>query len=242
VEDYRKTSRTNTSSRRIFDSSAYSTPDSALQLHTRLLDIFKSAANSETTPFENFMERLAERSNIQRHYTQNIDCRSIRTNLPTLSQITTCLHGRLDRMMCHRYSQHLVNVTLDTFSDRVGASCPTCQKEDSERMANGKRSHGMGFLRPKVLLYGEDCPDEEKIIQEFKSDIRGPVDVVLIVGTRLQIPSLKDFVLRLCRQVRRRKGITVWINKENPKLGLSIESLLDFQFIGDCDEFASAFI
>jgi len=147
-------------------------------------------------------------------------------------------------MMCHIYSQHTVEVTTDTFTDWVTAPCPLCQEEDLKRVSMGKRSHGCGFLRPKVYLYGpgELCLDEKEVLSNFNCDLREPVDAVLIVGTRLQIPDLKTFAQRLCKQTRRRKGIVAWINKESPKLGTSFESLLDFQLIGDCDDFASSFL
>lgn len=57
----------------------------------------------------------------------------------------------------------------------------------------------MGFLRPKVLLYGEDCPDKSAITAAFNDDLREPVDTVLIVGTRLLIPLVMNFAKRLSK-------------------------------------------
>lgn len=141
-------------------------------------------------------------------------------------------------MVCHKHPRHMLPVTTVTFSDWAGKPCPLCETENLERMSCGKRALGAGFLRPKVLLYGEDCPDEEDILKEFQRDLRGPVDAVVIVGTRLQIPCLQAFVLQLCKQVNRRKGIVAWLNKEGPALNLS--SQFGVQVIGDCDSFASS--
>jgi hypothetical protein len=33
--------------------------------------------------------------------------------------------------------------------------------------------------------------------------------------------------------------LSIWINRETPKLGKDFESLLDYQVIGDCDKFVS---
>jgi NAD-dependent SIR2 family protein deacetylase len=72
-----------------------------------------------------------------------------------------------------------------------------CAEEDKERAQLRKRSRGGGFLGPKVLLYGEDCPDESEITDAFNHDLRQPVDAVLIVGTKLLIPSLRRFAVSL---------------------------------------------
>ncbi|KAF2195231.1 hypothetical protein K469DRAFT_681566 [Zopfia rhizophila CBS 207.26] len=105
----------------------YSIPDSTAKLHSYLLSVFVTASESKFTPFERLMEDLARYGRIRRHYTQNFDCRS--TRLPSLSQKTICLHGRLDTMMCHMYSQH------------------KCQEYDQQLVEMGKRSRSGGFLR-----------------------------------------------------------------------------------------------
>jgi hypothetical protein len=56
----------------------------------------------------------------------------------------------------------------------------------------------------------------------------------------LKIPATKKFAAELCRSARgNRDGITLWVNKERPKLGSEFESLLDYVILRDCDEFAS---
>jgi NAD-dependent SIR2 family protein deacetylase len=239
VNDFRSSSQAKMSSRKIFDFSAYSMLDSATQLHSQMSEMFQSASAPGSTRFEELMEDLARHGRIHRHYTQNIDCRTER--YPYLSQSTICLHGRLDTMMCHLYSQHMERVTPQTFQQRATAPCPRCEAENEQRVAMGRRSRTVGFLRPKVLLYGEYCPDDSDITDAFKDDLLQPVDAVIIVGTRLLIPPLKRFVERLCRGVKssNRETMTLWVNKEEPRLGQKFESLIDHQFLGDCDSFAS---
>lgn len=91
-----------------------------------ILDIFRSGSESEITPFERLMEGLTRRCCLCYHYTQNIDCRSAR--FPLLVGITTWLHGRLHTMICHKYAQHIVQVTPQTFPDWVATPCPTCHE------------------------------------------------------------------------------------------------------------------
>ncbi|KAI0534957.1 hypothetical protein GGR58DRAFT_28579 [Xylaria digitata] len=47
-----------------------------------------------------------------------------------------------------------------------------------------------GIPRPKVLLYGEVCPDKSDITDAFNRDLRQPIDAAFTVGTRFKIPSL----------------------------------------------------
>lgn len=39
----------------------------------------------------------------------------------------------------------------------------TCRKESNERWRNGKRGHGIGRLRPGIVLFGEPTPNEKEI-------------------------------------------------------------------------------
>jgi NAD-dependent SIR2 family protein deacetylase len=150
--------------------SAYSAQDAAEELHRRMLKIFESASKPELTPFETFMENLAQCSRVQRRYTQNIDCRTAR--LPSLAERTLWLHGRLDTLMCHRRPHHTMKVTPQTFP-QMGRRC-------MPGVRSRKRSHSVGFLRPKVLLYGERSPDESEISDVFKDDLQQPIDATTI--------------------------------------------------------------
>jgi hypothetical protein len=78
VDDYRSSSRTKMSSHRIFDSSVYFMPKSAAQLYSRMLERLESASKPKILPFERLMENLAQRGGIRSHYTQDIDCRTVR--------------------------------------------------------------------------------------------------------------------------------------------------------------------
>ena len=82
------------------------------------------------------------------------------------------------------------------------AACPFCRKEGKKRAKRSKRKRTKGFLRPKVLLYGEHCTDEVEITAAFNDDLKQPIETVFIFGTRLLIESLGEFVSRLCEVVR----------------------------------------
>lgn len=238
VDDFHSFSRTRLSSRILFHSSAYRVPGRAAQLHNQLLAIFKSASTSGLTSFDHLMEAWAHSGRVRRHYTQNIDCRSDR--LPSLSQRTIMLHGRVDMLTCSIRPQHTFRVTAESFSQLVNERCPICEKEQTQRELEGKRRRSTGTLRSNVLLYGECSPEESEILAAFNKDLYHPVDAVILVGTRLEIGDLRDFVEKLCDKARpgNKECLTVWVNREPPKLRGGFE--MDYQFLGDCDKFALA--
>ncbi|KIV98413.1 uncharacterized protein PV09_09763 [Verruconis gallopava] len=242
---FKSFSRTKMASRNIFDLSAYSSLDSANLLHQSELQILESASRGEPQPFELFMEELAQLGRLHRHYTQNIDCRT--SKLPALSKKTLNLHGRLDRLRCHIYSQHTVSVKQQPLRKLLGARCPVCDKKNEERIREGKRLHSVGFLRPDVLLYNESDGADPEIMKAFEEDLHQNVDALIIVGTTLHIPVLQEFATKICRKMKesrgkmhspRNTGMVLWISKEKSKVRAKLKSLIDSEFLQDCDEFA----
>ena len=55
--------------------------------------------------------------------------------------------------------------TLDAarFNGSQAPPCKTCEYNEVERKETGKRSHGIGRLRPRFVLYNEYNPDEGAI-------------------------------------------------------------------------------
>ncbi|OCK74313.1 DHS-like NAD/FAD-binding domain-containing protein [Lepidopterella palustris CBS 459.81] len=200
--------------------------------------MLERASKATPTRFHHFLDKLAQSGRLHRHYTQNIDC--LESKLPWLSHKTLQLHGRLDTLVCQKRSTHSVQITPEDFEQRVISQCLECVEADKARVEKGKRSHGVGVLLPKVLLYGA-VPDESVIGDMAEGDLLQMVDAVIIAGTRLQIRPVKCLAEELCRAVKRAEGggLSVWVNKEGPKLGPKLDSLLDYKFLGDCDEFAS---
>ncbi|KAH8891649.1 DHS-like NAD/FAD-binding domain-containing protein, partial [Thozetella sp. PMI_491] len=210
IPTYQAASRSSRSSQVVYHPSAYSTEESAEMLHADILAKFETGLSASLTPFDRFIEYLAGTERIRRHFTQNIDCRH--TRLPYLSKQTVWLHGRSDTLMCSKSSEHKFRVNPEGFRSMVMAACSLYQREQSARIAVGKRARGVGLLRPNILLYGEDCTNEEDLLDTMQKDLDHPVDAVLIVGTRLQIPSLRDFAVRLCERVSNKGGLVAWVN------------------------------
>lgn len=149
------------------------------------------------------------------------------------------LHGRVDTLRCSVRSQHTFRATAESFLQLVNECCPICEKEQKQREQEGKRRRSTGSLRSNVLFYGECSSEESEILAAFNDDLHQPVDAVIIIGTRLEISDLRDFVEKLCEKAKSGENecITVWVNRESPKLRKVFE--IDHHFLGDCDEFAS---
>lgn len=219
------------SSRNIFDISALSRPGFAEDVG----DLYHQYDTREPTPFHYFMDRLAATGRLLRHYTQNFDC--LDTSLESLSSRTVSLHGRLDMVIC-TLCQASKRVSSEHYMETVGFPCESCTRRSQARISSGKRRMTIGRYRPKILLYGEPCPDDTEITACFENDI-WEADAVVIAGTRLQIPSLKRFTQDLCKRVKSQGGVIIWVNTERPSLGAHFECLFQHKLQEECDNVVS---
>lgn len=113
VPDFQSSSRSMQSSRKVYNSSAYSLQETATRLNGDILSKLRRGQKASLTSFDLFAEKLAESGRLRRHYTQNIDCRQAR--LPSLSKKTIWLHGRADTMVCHITPTHTLLVNPQSF-------------------------------------------------------------------------------------------------------------------------------
>jgi NAD-dependent SIR2 family protein deacetylase len=89
-------------------------------------------------------------------------------------------------------------------------------------------------LRPNVLLYGEPYLDDKEILETAKYNLRVYLELVLIISTKLGIPSARSIAVDFCHAARSVGGASFWISKE--ELAWSIKSLYDYILIGDCNQ------
>lgn len=183
-----------------------------------------------------------------RLYTQNVD--GIDTSLPPLATSvplnvkgpwprTVQLHGGLEKMVCSKCN-HLSEFRAPLFEGPEPPSCSVCEEMDSVRTnIAGKRSHGIGKLRPRIVLYNEHNPDEEAIGAVVSSDLRMRPDAIIVVGTSMKIPGVRRIVREMCGVVRgRRDGVAIWINQLPEPPGKEFEDCWDLIVRGNCDEVA----
>ncbi len=232
----------------LFDASVYKDDASTSSFHDMVRDLSSMASKAKPTLFHRLLARLSREGRLLRLYTQNID--GIDTSLPPLATKvplnhkapwpqTIQLHGGLEMMMCQK-CQHTSAFQPQLFQGATPSPCPRCMEADSVRTHHaGKRSHGIGKLRPRIVLYNEHNPDEDAIGAVVTSDLRTRPDAIIVVGTSMKIPGVKRIVREMCGVVRsRQNGVSVWINQEPEPVAKEFEDCWDLVVKGNSDEVA----
>lgn len=116
--------------------------------------------------------------------------------------------------------------------------CPECIELDDVRQVAGKRSQGVGKLRPKIVLYNEPNPDSEAIGQITEHDLLKKPDGLIVVGTTLKIPGVRRMVREMSQAVHAARGVSIWMNIDDPSVLSSreFESCFDLIIKGDCQK------
>ncbi|KAK0618556.1 DHS-like NAD/FAD-binding domain-containing protein [Bombardia bombarda] len=236
------------SGKHLFDASVYKHEDSTTSFHTMVRELAHLTSKAKPTPFHHMLAALAQEGRLMRLYTQNIDSidtqmEPLKTNVPLQRKgpwpTTIQLHGGLEKMVCTKCG-HLEAFNASLFDGPEPPLCEKCKEQDEVRTAfAGKRSHGIGRLRPRIVLYNEYNPDEEAIGNVSKADLRRVPDAVIVVGTSLKIPGVRKIVKEMCRLTRsRRDGLTAWINIDPEPQGAEFKDCWDLVVRGSCDDVA----
>ena len=237
------------SGKQLFDASVYKDGTSTSQFHDMVRKLSKMSKRAKPTAFHHMLARLAKEGRLLRLYTQNVD--GLETQMPPLeTEIplphkgpwpqTVQLHGGLEKMMCQK-CREILDFDPILFDGEETPTCPRCRETDDIRTNDlGRRSHGIGRLRPRIVLYNEQNPDEEAIGAVSAADMRTRPDAVVVVGTSMKIPGVKRIVSEMCKIVRdRREGTTIWINPDPEPTGPSFENCWDLIVRGGSDEVAN---
>ena len=140
------------------------------------------------------------------------------------------LHGTLQSMHCqiclHSFplEQHLDTLNTGTFP-----ICPDCSQTDETRQAVGKRSRGVGKLRPSVVLYNEMHKDGEEVggvvardlVGSSKGKGRTGADLLIVVGTSLRVPGTKRMVREFSKALHSRNPAAPSSQGESSTSGVS---------------------
>ncbi|ANB11582.1 Hst4p [Sugiyamaella lignohabitans] len=229
------------SGKAMFDASVYQDSTSLANFHTTVRDLHKLCTSCAPTPFHKYLDDVAGQGRLGRLYTQNIDC--LDSSLSNLSsQVplkypwpkTIQLHGTIGTMVCVR-CHWLGPLDPEIFTDSGAPDCPECLELDSVRAVAGKRSQGIGKLRPRIVLYNEANPDAEAIGSVTEEDLSCKPDGLVVVGTSLKIPGVRRIVKEMAQAVHHAKGAVVWLNvDEHPQLNNQFEGCFDLFVKGDC--------
>ncbi|KAJ5799490.1 uncharacterized protein N7518_001558 [Penicillium psychrosexuale] len=230
----------------LFDAAVYQDDALTAPFHEMVRSLSAEVANIKPTAFHQMLARLGIESRLKRLYTQNID--GIETSMQPLATevplnvkgswpVTIQLHGSIEKMVCQKCC-YLDNFNPDMFMKADPPACTECIETDEARQIGGHRSHGIGRMRPRIVLYNEHNPDEEAITSVMNADIKSRPRVLIVAGTSLKIPGVRRLVKSLCTMIRSRKdGVTMFINNEPPS-GKEFDNCFDLIVKGSCDEVA----
>jgi NAD-dependent histone deacetylase SIR2 len=234
----------------MFDAShVYKDADSTASFHQMVREMSHMTKSARPTPFHQMLATLAQQDRLLRLYSQNVDgidtsIEPLATRIPLHKEEgkwpkTIQLHGGLDKMVCSKCHE-LSDFHADLFDGPVPPVCTNCEELNRVRTeVAGKRSHGVGMLRPRMVLYNEHNPDDEAIGAVTREDLRKRPDAIIVVGTTLKVPGVKRIVREMCATVRDRKdGVAIWINAEPEPSGKEFEDCWDIVVRGTCDEIA----
>ena len=121
------------------------------------------------------------------------------------------LHGSLQLMHCIACTDsYPLRDYNDSLISGIPPSCPQCTALEQTWQLIGKRSRGIGKLRPSVVLYNEDHKDGEAVGSVVQKDLtrrsrgkgRHGVDLLLVVGTSLRVPGAKRMVREFSKAVQ----------------------------------------
>ncbi|KYK57747.1 Sir2 family histone deacetylase Hst4 [Drechmeria coniospora] len=236
------------SGKHLFDASVYKHDASTHSFHTMVREMSDMTRNVSPTPFHHLLASLSKEGRLLRLYSQNIDCidtsmEPLRTSVPLEPKgpwpPTIQLHGGLQMMVCTKCGD-LKPFNGDLFDGPEAPLCDMCKEQDQVRTAYaGKRSHGIGRLRPRFVLYNEFNPDEDAIGNVARADLKARPDAVLVVGTTLKVPGTRRLVKEMCQVARGRKdGFTAWINIDPEPKGADFKDCWDLVVRSKCDSVA----
>ncbi|KAG8533306.1 uncharacterized protein KY384_002089 [Bacidia gigantensis] len=236
------------SGKQLFDASVYQTDASTSSFHDMVRMLSRVVDGAQPTAFHHLLATLADEGRLLRLYTQNVDgidaeIEPLKTAVPLPKKgpwpRTVQLHGSLKKMVCAKCGD-LRDCDPALFDGPDPPSCSSCADLDKVRTEEaGKRSHGIGKLRPRMVLYHEDNPDAEAIGSIVTSDLRARPDALIVVGTTMEIPGVQRMVREMCKVIQNRKdGKCIWINRGPPPTGPKFEDIWDLVVAGDCDRVA----
>lgn len=231
----------------LFDASVYQDNQSTATFHAMVRSLSTETRSAQPTAFHHLIATLAQEGRLMRLYTQNVD--GIDTSMPPLKTEaplpkkgpwpkTVQVHGGLDHMVCSKCHK-LYPFDAALFDGPTAPPCPSCVETDMVRQAADKRTHGIGCLRPRMVLYNEQNPDDEAIGSCAATDLRMRPDAVIVAGTTLKVPGIRRITREMCNTVRDRKdGVAVWINNDPEPQAVDLKNAWDLVVTGPCDEVA----
>lgn len=229
------------SGKAMFDASVYQDKQSVEMFHTTIRSLYTLCQETCPTTFHQYLNKISMDGRLCRLYTQNIDCLDaslshLETKVPLARPwpTTVQLHGTLAQTVCTKCHK-LQEFKPHLFETSEVPECPECIELESVRELAGKRSLGIGKLRPRIVLYNEGNPDAEAIGSVTEDDLTSRPDGLVVAGTTLKIPGVKRIVKEMAQAVHAAHGAVIWMNVDD-----SAVQQIKNQFDGTFDIFVKA--
>lgn len=151
------------------------------------------------------------------------------------------LHGDLETLRCSvcatqwTWTENETEVFMDGYAPR----CRKCARKSDERQQTGKRGLAVGSLRPNIVLYGEEHPQNSLLSPFVPFDASSQPDVLIIMGTSLKVFGLQKIIREFAKAVHAtKKGKVVFVNRTKPAESVW-DSYIDYFVPMDCDDWVA---
>jgi NAD-dependent histone deacetylase SIR2 len=104
------------------------------------------------------------------------------------------------------------------------------------------RPRPIGSLRPDIILYGEHQTDGEDIGRIVEYDLSKKPDMLIVMGTSLSIPSLKELVRRVAKEVKNQGGLCILLNRTQVASMSAWKGVFDYHVKGELDSWVEAIV
>lgn len=148
------------------------------------------------------------------------------------------LHGELSNLRCRvcATEQEWTESETEIFLDGAAPRCEKCAEKSDLRQATGKRGLVVGELRPNIVLYGEDHPQNSMLVPLIAFDQSSSPDVLIIMGTSLKVHGLQKVVRDFAKVVHAQKnGRVIFVNRTRPSES-QWDGVIDDYVAMDCDD------
>lgn len=203
----------------------------------------------EATPTKchHFFKKLKDANLLQRLYTQNIDQLENAVGLSAgycaKSSNAVLLHGTMENVKCVlcKNISKFGKCIIEDFKKGNSVPCESCREKSAVRVALGKRSLAIGYVRPDIVLYNEEHPQGEEISNILANDISKRPDALIVMGTSLKVCGIKKLVREVSKQVKLSGGPVIFINKSAVVSSAEWKGTFNYQLLG-CADFWSEYL
>lgn len=235
----------------LFDISLFRSEDTTQVFASFMEALYSHTTTASPTETHKFIKHLRKKNKLLRCYTQNIDAleRKLQLNTGVIDGDANFrkqwkaldvvqLHGDLNYLTCTNcFANFDWTPDFRTVLAQGGTpDCPACLKNYEEKAACGKRvsSLSVGFLRPKIVLYGENHPNLDSISKGLSLDLKSRPDCLIIFGTSLRVDGVKRLVRTMAKEVHEKGGKVILVNKTQPSVS-AWTGYIDYFIESDCD-------